>query len=83
MFKRYAIIYTPLVKVVENYLPSNYAVIFSGVFEGREVTVIEGQDNAGWTLDGYVLPRLASGLYFGQEIDLSHPIMKEVPDDRH
>jgi hypothetical protein len=35
---------------------------------GREGLVIEGTDNAGWTLDGYVLPRLASGLYFGKEI---------------
>ena len=30
--------------------------------------MIGGYDDAGWTLDGYVLPRLASGLIFGEEI---------------
>jgi hypothetical protein len=42
--------------------------------------VIQGEDNAGWTLDDYVIPRLASGLHFAKEIDLSHPIMKEIPE---
>lgn len=41
--------------------------------------VIGGYDNAGWTLDDYVLPRLASGGMHGREIDLSHWIMKRVP----
>lgn len=36
-------------------------VAFKGV-------IIKGKDVAGWTLDGYVLPRLASGLYFGEEL---------------
>jgi hypothetical protein len=30
--------------------------------------IIAGTDYAGWTLDGYVLPRLASGLMFGEEV---------------
>jgi hypothetical protein len=30
--------------------------------------LIEGEDNAGWTLDGYVIPRLASGLIFAKEV---------------
>jgi hypothetical protein len=47
----------------------------------HDVTVIAGEDVAGWMLDDYVIPRLASGLIFANEIDLSHPIMKEVPDD--
>lgn len=42
--------------------------------------LVEGRDDHGWTLDGYVLPRLASGLHPGHEIDLSHPVMKELPD---
>lgn len=41
--------------------------------------VIQGKDNAGWTLEKYVAPRLGSGLMGCNEIDLSHPIMKLVP----
>lgn len=39
------------------YMPENYEVIYwfdKGV-------IITGIDNAGWTLDGYVIPRLSSG----------------------
>lgn len=66
---------------VEPYLPTNYEVIHEEVsLDGRRaMVVIEGRDDAGWTLHGYVLPRLASGLHFGEEIDLSHPIMKAIP----
>ena len=39
---------------------------------------IAGRDVAGWTLDAYVIPRLASGLYFATEIDLSHPALKQL-----
>lgn len=52
------------VETIERYLPGNYRVV--GV-------LIEGEDNCGWTLDEYVLPRLASGLYFGREIDCQYP----------
>jgi hypothetical protein len=41
--------------------------------------VIQGEDDHGWTLDGYVIPRLASGNYTAVEIDLSHAVMKKVP----
>jgi hypothetical protein len=52
---------------VERYLPANYTA--------REVTVvaIEGIDNAGWTLDDYVIPRLASGLHFAIEVEARLP----------
>jgi hypothetical protein len=72
----------------EAYLPDNYRVIhehpdheqvYSQQRNSRPVFVIAGEDNAGWTLDGYVIPRYASGLIFAEEIDLSHPIMREVP----
>lgn len=56
-------------KRVAAYLPDNYAVIdayVSPLF--GPVTVIAGNDVAGWTLDDYVLPRLASGLIIGTEI---------------
>ena len=48
---------------VEQYLPSNY--------EAKEVDgliVIGGTDRAGWTLDGYVIPRLQSGLIVAVEM---------------
>jgi hypothetical protein len=51
------------------YLPQNYRAEDApeGAPEGPGARII-GEDRAGWTLDGYVLPRLASGLYFGTEI---------------
>jgi hypothetical protein len=54
---------------VANYLPDNYRVVD---YDPRGV-YIEGEDVAGWTLDDYVLPRLASGLYFGQEVEPREP----------
>jgi hypothetical protein len=81
---RYALIYTADDMAVAAYLPANYSVIWQGWDEAtdpsRSVVVISGTDVAGWTLDDYVLPRLASGLRFGHEIDLSHPIMKDIPE---
>jgi hypothetical protein len=88
--KRYALItvtrHDGAVAAVANYLPSNYEVIYSERHAewstDRQWTsvVIAGEDSCGWTLHDYVLPRLASGLYSGVEIDLSHEIMKRVPD---
>jgi hypothetical protein len=70
------------------YMPANYEVVYSephpdrGEHSRTQWTqhVIAGRDSHGWTLDGYVLPRLASGGMYGQEIDLSHEVMKRVPD---
>jgi hypothetical protein len=81
---RYAIVYGNGADRVAAYLPRNYRVIHDTLLidpdgSSRNVVVIEGQDDAGWTLDGYVIPRLASGLISATEIDLSHPIMREVP----
>lgn len=45
----------------------------------KTVYVIGGRDEAGWTLDDYVIPRFASGLIWVEEIDLSHPVMKTIP----
>lgn len=42
---------------VEAYLPDNYDVIAEVGFD----YIIGGVDFAGWTLDGYVIPRLSSG----------------------
>jgi len=49
---------------VQNYMPSNYTAS-----QDPDGTIwISGHDSAGWTLDGYVIPRLASGLIFATEI---------------
>jgi len=83
--KRYAIVVNATRSEAEAYLPENYRVIHEAVFgpeDGRTLRptfVIEGVDRAGWTLDAYVIPRYASGLIGCQEIDLSHPIMREIP----
>jgi hypothetical protein len=76
MTTRYALIASDKTEAIARFLPSHYRLC--GVVDGQ--TVIYGKDTAGWTLHGYVLPRLASGLYFGEEIDLSHPVMKKISD---
>ena len=48
----------------ENYMPRNYRVV-----EHQHSLYMVGSDVAGWTLDGYVLPRLASGSIFATEVD--------------
>jgi hypothetical protein len=56
MFIRYALVSADVDRVAA-YLPDDYRVI--GSVDSR--TVIAGRDVAGWTLDAYVIPRLASG----------------------
>lgn len=52
-------------ELVQQYLPSNYsAERISGDI------VITGEDNHGWTLEGYVIPRLASGLIVVKEFKI-------------
>jgi hypothetical protein len=60
---RYAIVKGPL-EAIRRYLPSNYQA--DGPANGT--VLIHGHDNAGWTLDEYVIPRLASGMHYAQEI---------------
>jgi hypothetical protein len=48
-------------KKVARFLPSNYEVIGT---DADDCVIIRGSDSAGWTLDGYVIPRLASGLIY-------------------
>lgn len=87
MMKRYALILNDS-PATDAYMPGNYSVIWRGTYtdeNGREwlSSVVAGRDNAGWTLDGYVIPRLASGMYSATEIDLSHPVMMLVPDENN
>ena len=51
-------------KTIEAYMPDNYSV----VGEYGDCVLIAGHDHAGWTLDEYVIPRLASGLHFAHEL---------------
>ena len=64
--ERRAVIHGGDIALVSAYLPSNYEV--AGWDDRVEGVVIVGSDHAGWTLDGYVLPRLASGCMFGKEV---------------
>lgn len=56
---------------IRAYMPSNYDVFDydhdpgSSNCDDRGVLIV-GHDDAGWTLEDYVLPRLASGMYFGR-----------------
>lgn len=49
---------------VARYLPSGYEATI--LPSGR--IVLEGKDDAGWTMDDYVLPRLGSGNYWFTEV---------------
>jgi hypothetical protein len=54
-------------RTVERYLPSNY---FAQIVDadGKQSILIFGSDVAGWGMDTYVIPRLASGMYYAREI---------------
>lgn len=55
---------------VKPYLPGNYQVIGSQPVPptGGWNVYVAGEDNAGWTLDDYVIPRLGSGLISAREV---------------
>jgi hypothetical protein len=83
---RYAIVHGSASKV-RPYLPAFYRAlpILEGGALGRSeqgVCLVYGEDFAGWTLDKYVLPRLASGLYFGEEVVLEDVENKEPVDSQ-
>jgi len=46
-------------------LPGNYKVGYNSLTKQFMIT---GKDVAGWTMDDYVIPRLASGLIFAEEV---------------
>ena len=60
--------------LVKNYLPANYTATLvedpaaAPTELDADYILIEGYDRAGWTLDGYVIPRLASGLIVAKEV---------------
>lgn len=54
---------------VEAYLPRNFVAYLTASDGQHSQTIrISGYDNAGWTLQDYVIPRLASGLIFATEV---------------
>jgi hypothetical protein len=55
---------------IRAYLPDNYELIGRTPIRGTNNVdhLIVGRDVAGWTLDDYVIPRLASGLYYCEEV---------------
>lgn len=56
---------------LERYLPGNYRISaeLPTPDSRTKAFMIEGQDDSGWTLSGYVIPRLASGLIGCQEVE--------------
>lgn len=57
-----------LLERVGHYMPSNYTAALSTANNLEFKVVITGEDSAGWTLDGYVIPRLGSGNMFAKEV---------------
>jgi len=55
------------IDAVRRYLPANYGAYREMNVDGSVDIVIAGVDRYGWTLDDYVLPRLASGNRFAKE----------------
>ena len=51
------------VDVIRRYLPSNYFA-----FTFAHDVIIVGIDEGGWTLEDYVIPRLASGLIWATPV---------------
>lgn len=67
---RYALARKVFVRSVTPYLPRNYHAS-----EHPDGVLISGADVAGWTLEDYVIPRLASGLIFA-EVMPARPILE-------
>lgn len=57
----------PNLETVRRYMPSNYTASLCEI-NGDTHILIKGKDNAGWTLDGYVIPRLQSGIIWAEEV---------------
>lgn len=77
---RYALVHNARSRrEAEAYLPDNYRVIHETTaareFRTDLVFIIRGEDVAGWTLDGYVIPRYGSGLITCEEVDHDHPAL--------
>lgn len=83
---RYAIIKehrpSQSIEGIADYLPRNYRIVHTSPSEG---ILIAGEDDHGWTLDGYVIPRLGSGMIVAQEVwpmfvgrNSNYPVQMEI-----
>jgi len=54
---------------IASYLPSNYRIVATC----ETAVLVAGKDDHGWTAEGYVIPRLASGLIRAEEIGREDP----------
>jgi hypothetical protein len=80
---RYAVVSGGTAEAIEGYLPANYrmvcpvADVFNGELSSRPLPgfLIAGEDDSGWTLDEYVIPRLRSGLYGCREVDAAESVV--------
>lgn len=70
---RKALVFGGSERTVAAYLPSNYRVVGATAHFDRPAILIEGEDAAGWTLDGYVIPRLQSGMLGTSEVIIEEP----------
>lgn len=53
-------------ELIESYLPANYHVVHED--DNGQGTLIAGEDDHGWTLDDYVIPRFGSGMIACREV---------------
>lgn len=72
--ERFALVHHASLSEVQAYLPKNYKVVALHRVENGPVKsdvsfLVAGRDSAGWTLDGYVIPRYLSGLVSADEVD--------------
>lgn len=67
-------------ELVAQYLPSNYEVLGMAPWDDRgRGVLIGGTDSQGWTMDDYIVPRLASGLLFATVLpECFEPDMSKV-----
>jgi hypothetical protein len=57
---------------IERYLPANYRVVYVHSDDTQplqQFLIVAGEDNAGWTMEDYVVPRLQSGMIGVREIN--------------
>jgi hypothetical protein len=76
---RYAIVHNATSRSqAEAYLPGNYKIVkelwIGGGSKLTPVFVIAGEDNAGWTLTDYIIPRYASGSIQCEEVPRPEPL---------
>jgi hypothetical protein len=65
--------YAQVVKTIQAYMPRGWfaTLVTKGDYgpqNWRKVVAVTGYDYAGWTLEDYVIPRLASGNWFAKEV---------------